>query len=217
MNENVINQGLYYLDWLLDHKAEFELLVLKKLGKEWADDIEWSGPRLLCIAGGFTRYDEHAVGQIGRNIELIRYQQFGGELLLLDLVNASSIVEPPTGPSGGVKTIEERFSQANKEMKNLYDSLDKYLLALGDDVQKKALKHYFAYRRIKNFACAEVFSGKIAVYVKVSPDDVTLEDGFTSDVRKTGHFGTGDLEITLKAPADLDKAIPLLAKSYEAS
>ncbi len=30
LNENVINQGLYYLDWLLDHKAEFELKVLKK-------------------------------------------------------------------------------------------------------------------------------------------------------------------------------------------
>ena len=28
LNENVINQGLYYLDWLLDHRAEFKLLVL---------------------------------------------------------------------------------------------------------------------------------------------------------------------------------------------
>ena len=31
VNENVINQGLFYLDWLLDHRAEFELLVMKKL------------------------------------------------------------------------------------------------------------------------------------------------------------------------------------------
>ena len=31
INENVINQGLYYLDWLLDHKAEFEFLVMNKL------------------------------------------------------------------------------------------------------------------------------------------------------------------------------------------
>src|SRR5665811_294737 len=30
INENVINQGLYYLDWLLDHRAEFELLVMKE-------------------------------------------------------------------------------------------------------------------------------------------------------------------------------------------
>ena len=24
-NQNVINQGLYYLDWLMDHRAEFQL------------------------------------------------------------------------------------------------------------------------------------------------------------------------------------------------
>jgi len=32
LNENVINQGLFYLDWLLDHKAEIKLLVLDKHG-----------------------------------------------------------------------------------------------------------------------------------------------------------------------------------------
>ena len=30
VNENVINQGLFYLDWLLDHKADFKLLVMDK-------------------------------------------------------------------------------------------------------------------------------------------------------------------------------------------
>lgn len=30
-NENVINQGLFYLNWLLDHKAEFTLLVMERL------------------------------------------------------------------------------------------------------------------------------------------------------------------------------------------
>lgn len=32
VNENVINQGLFYLDWLLDHKADFKLLVMEVLG-----------------------------------------------------------------------------------------------------------------------------------------------------------------------------------------
>ena len=53
-NENVINQGLFYLDWLLDHQAEFRWLVMEKLGRDAADSIEWSGTRLLCIAGDFT-------------------------------------------------------------------------------------------------------------------------------------------------------------------
>jgi hypothetical protein len=28
----VINQGLFYLDWLLDHRGEFELLIMKSSG-----------------------------------------------------------------------------------------------------------------------------------------------------------------------------------------
>ena len=33
LNENVITQGLFYLDWLMDHKAEFVLLVVKQPGQ----------------------------------------------------------------------------------------------------------------------------------------------------------------------------------------
>ncbi len=89
LNENVINQGLYYLDWLMDHQGEFTLEVMKRFGREIADDIDWSGPRLLCIAGDFTKYDEYAVHQIPRNIELLRYRRYGADLLVLDLVNVS--------------------------------------------------------------------------------------------------------------------------------
>lgn len=32
--------------------------------------IDWGSPRLLFIAGNFTKYDEHAVQQINHNIEL---------------------------------------------------------------------------------------------------------------------------------------------------
>src|SRR4051812_3957423 len=88
VNENVVSQGLFYLDWLLDHRKEFQWLVMEKLGSEVAKTVEWSGPRLLCIAGDFTRYDEHAVKQIARNIELMRYRRFGGDLLMLELVHA---------------------------------------------------------------------------------------------------------------------------------
>jgi hypothetical protein len=75
-NENVMNQGLFYLDWLLDHRAEFTLLAMKALGTDVEEKIDWSAPRLVCIAGDFTRYDEHAVSQIGRNIELYRYRWY---------------------------------------------------------------------------------------------------------------------------------------------
>ena len=222
-NENVINQGLYYMDWLLDHRAEFELLVLKKLGEEAAAAIDWSAPRLLCVAGGFTRYDEHAVQQMDRNIELIRYRHFGERLLMFELVNsASTEAETPAGsnsvtPTASQKTITDVLGGLEGSLQDLYQALRAYVAALGDDVQEKALKYYVAFKRLRNFACVEVHPNKatVCVYLKVDPDTTTLEPGFSRDVRNIGHYGTGDLEVTIRTQADLEKAKPLLQRSYE--
>lgn len=224
LNENVINQGLFYMDWLMDHKAEFELLVLKNVGKEESENIDWNNPRLLCIAGDFTKFDEHAVKQMNRNIELIRYRNFGEDLLLLELVNVTEAEEGSPASSSAskkqeYKTVSEYLESANRELTDLYYALRDFVMNLGDDVQEKTLKYYIAYKRIKNFACVEVHpqSNKLYVFVKVSPDEIELEEGFTRDVREIGHYGTGDLEITVRNQSDLEKAEPLILKSYEIS
>ncbi len=111
-NQNVINQGLYYLDWLLDHRGEFELLVTKAYGSSSAEQIDWSNPRLVCIASDFTKYDEHAVQQINRNIELLRYRRYdGGSLLLLELVNAVASESATATQAPGGKKIASNCHQ----------------------------------------------------------------------------------------------------------
>jgi predicted transport protein len=225
LNENVINQGLYYLDWLLDHKAEFELKTMKVLGLK-EDNIEWI-PRLLCIAGDFTKYDVHAVQQISRNIELIKYQKYGDELLLLELVNATNVQNSEelnltgkiTTTKPSQKTFEMNYNQSDIELRDLYDTLRAFIEALGDDVQVNKLKFYMAFKRISNFACVEIRpqARHITVYVKINPDSITLEPGFTRDVRNIGHYGTGDLEIIIKSGADLKKAEELISRSYDNS
>lgn len=233
--ENVINQGLFYLDWLMDHKAEFRWLVMEKLGKEAAQDIAWEGTRLLCIAADFTRYDQHAVQQIPRNIELLRYKLFGDDLLLLELVNAQSVpdataVKTTTAPTGGAptddtrprtaskdKTPAEQLELATPEIRELHAQTTAYLMALGDDVQEKPLKLYTAFRRLKNFACVIPYPNRLLVMLKLDPTTVNLEEGFSRDMREIGHWGTGDLELYLKTLADLDRAKPLIDRSYAAN
>lgn len=226
-NENVINQGLFYLDWLLDHRAEFQWLVMEKLGKDVAEQIDWAGTRLMCIAADFTRYDQHAVQQIPRNIELIRYKLFGDDLLLLDLVNSVSvsdasairvddgdIASPKAKPVGKDKTAEEQLAQAQPVIKELYATLVGHLMSLGDDVQERHLKLYVAFRRLKNFACVIPYRDKLLVMLKLDPDSVALEAGFSRDVRNIGTWGTGDLELCLRTPADMERARSLIDRSY---
>ena len=219
LNENVISQGLFYLDWLMDHQGEFTLQVLKVLGRECAEHVDWSGPRLLCIAGDFSRYDEYAVLQIPRNIELLRYRRYGGDLLLLELVRANSAAASPRRTAAAELNREKRDAiSANDEqavLQDVWESLKAFLLALGDDVQMKELEHYVAFRRLKNFACVKCRSRDLLVWVRLDPSGVRLEEGFSRDVSRIGHAGTGDVEIRIQNAADLEKARPLLIRSYQ--
>jgi len=121
--------------------------------------------------------------------------------------------------SAKYKTISAVMEELDASIIDRYEAVRAYLLALGDDVQETTLRYYIAFKRIKNFVCAEFrpTNAKILLYVKVDPVTVTLEPGFTRDVSGVGHYGTGDLEITLSKPEDLEKAKSLILRSYEDS
>lgn len=248
-NENVINQGLFYLDWLMDHQAEFKLLVLERYGRDAANAIEWGSPRLLCIAGDFTRYDEHAVAQINRNIDLIRYRHYTEGFLILEMINAVTAVNNTCNGQNSAavmnfqtsdttstkvvscvglhvsdsgkayKTFAGYMNDAPEDLKDLYQSLEDYLLALGDDVNKKVLKFYAAFKRIKNFACVEVRvnAKHLVVYVKLAPTPEMIVPGFTRDVTNIGHLGSGDLEIIISNKDSFERAKPFLEQSYHSN
>ncbi len=229
-NENVINQGLYYLDWLLDHQAEFKLLVLYRYGREIADTIQWRGTRVLCIAADFTKFDEHAVAQIGRNIELIRYKYFGSDLLLLEWLNPvqgnfSPISTPsPASTSAEVQDVSEQTEDntttvlqritMSDEQRILYEELCNFIQSLGDDVNIKELQHYVAFTRLKNFTCLTPMKGWFKIWLHLNPDSISLEEGFSRDVRAIGHLGTGDVEITLHSIDEMSKLKPLVERAY---
>lgn len=84
---------------------------------------------------------------------------------------------------------------------------------------KTARKDYYAYRRIRNFACVEIHpqTRKLLVYLKTDPKTITLEAGFTRDMSKIGYFGTGDLEVSIGSHGDFERAQPLIVTSYQAS
>lgn len=220
-NENVINQGLFYLDWLLDHKADFELLVMKQLGKEMSDKLEWSMPRLICVAGNFTKYDEYAVKQINRNIDLIRYKKFGDDLIMFELLNSSTvnpdklISHQTESKKPADKTFDEQLSGTTDKLRELYLTIRDYILSLGDDITENKLKLYVAFKKMRNVVCAEVYQKQILLHLKLNPDDFELEKNFTRDMRGVGHFGTGDLQISIKYKEDFEKAKPLIVKAYE--
>lgn len=223
VNENVINQGLFYLDWLLDHKADFKLLVMDVLGKEKAANIDWSMPCVICIANDFTKFDEHAVNQMQRNIKLVRYRKFGDNLIAFEHLNAPQ-VQPITYEEPQIKSssksgwkdkdFKQYFAEAGEKNQNIFYSIRDYVLSLGDDIAENQLKLYVAFKKAKNFVCVEVYQSQILCHLKLNPDTVDLVPGFIEDVRTKGHWGTGDLRLIIKSIEDFEKVKPLIDRAY---
>lgn len=220
-NENVINQGLFYLDWLLDHKADFQLLVNKKLGVEVANNIDWSVPCVICIAHDFTKYDIHAINQMQRNIKLVKYRKYDNGLILFEHLNApkvkpisESTINDNNMRSNTQKSHDEKLRSATNDMKNLYHTICDFIESLGDDIAQNQLKNYLAYKKAQNMVCIEIRNKQIILFLKLDPETVVLEEGFTSDMRNKGHHGTGDLQVTIKNATDFERAKHLLERAY---
>ncbi|MCZ1010835.1 DUF5655 domain-containing protein [Streptomyces lydicus] len=199
------------------------------LGAEAAESINWRRPRMVCIAAGFSHHDRVAVQRLPERIDLVRYRIFEGGLLSLLLVDSSpgfptaassrrsretvvgSAPAPVTPPPAGAGFVPEC-------LQDLYAELDDALTAWGE-VEVAPLRHYTAYRRLVNVASV-IFRPKheaILVYLRLDPDTVTLEQGFTRDMRGIGHLGTGDLEVRISSASDLERAGPLIRQAFEAA
>lgn len=220
-SENVINQSLYYLDWLVDHKADFAMLVQQKLGPNVA--IDWTSPRVLCIADSFSKYDAYAVQQIGRNIQLVQYRIFDGRFLLVDVVGGGQTAAGKskkagsaiaTTPEAAEYTVTGHLGKAQPRLREIADELREYVLQLGEDVTETPVKLYVAYRTTRNFCCLEIHHKHLFLYLTLDP---LLGAGcdFCRDVSSIGHFGTGDLEVRVTAETPLDRVRALIDLAYE--
>ena len=219
-NENVINQGLFYLNWLLEHKASFKLLVIEKLGLKASENIDWSMPRVICIAGDFNKYDEEAIKQINRNISLIRYKKFNNNLLMFELLNSNTVapIEDNDFQKKNTRyqtiTFSDNYEKAPKKILDIFQELEDYALSLGDDVSRNILKLYMAFKKIKNFATLEIYKTKILLNVRLNPDKFILTNKLR-DVREIGHWGCGDLQFIIDNENDIIFAKDLIKQSYD--
>ena len=231
-DSGVMSQAVSYLSWLDSAHHEFEALVKEKLGAEAAYAVDWRNPRMVCIAASFSHHDRVAVNRLNERIDLVRYRVFDGGLLGLMLIESApgSVRSAPSRrqrrdleetagagaedekPSGRATSVEVPAC-----LRDLYAELDEALTAWGE-VEVAPLMHYIAYRRMVNLASV-IFRPKhevIVVYLRLDPDTVQLEEGFSRDMRGVGHLGTGDLEVRISSASTFNKAEPLIRRALEA-
>ena len=233
-SSELINQSLFYLSWLRDHKGDFELACRRLIGEK--DEIDWSEIRVICIAPGYKKYDLHAVRVMGANIELWQYRMFEDNSIYLEeifkktttLLSSEEIgSKNPVMVAAGKKaaitratatySFDEHILNVEPEIKNIVADLRDFILSLDEAIVESPKKFYVAYKVLQNFVCIEVQKKKILLYLKVDPKAFKVLPKNTRDVTNIGHFGTGDFEFTLRSKEDLEVAQRLIKDSFEAT
>ena len=220
-SSDLINQSLFYLSWINDHRGDFEIAAQKSLGNDI--EVDWSDVRVICIAPNYKKYDLHAVQVMGANIELWSYRLFNNSTLYLDEVfrrntNKANSKSINVNKKQNVQidySVDERLEGKPEPIRELFYMAQEYIISLDSAIDEIPRKNYVAYKTSQNIVCIEVQKGRIFIYVKINPK--TLPDLPTTgtDVSNTGHFGTGDLQLDVKTEADLEIAKPFIKMAYQ--
>lgn len=229
-SSELINQSLFYLSWIHDHRGDFEIAVQKSLGN--GITIDWSDVRVICIAPNYKKYDLHAVQLMGINIELWKYRLFKNSTLYLEQVfqkgyspvTVDDSDKNPVMVAAGKKaaitratasyTFEEHIQGKPKKTKELVLLIQEFILGLDPQIEETPKKHYVAYKISQNILCMEVKMQKVMLYLKLNPKEIENPPSISRDVTDIGHFGTGDFEITIESEADFETAKPFIEMAY---
>ena len=225
-SSELINQSLFYLSWMQDHKGDFEIAVNKALGSNV--EVDWSDIRVICIAPNYKKYDLHAVQVMGANIELWTYRLFKNNCLYFEEVfqkSYPSVGGSSTEDSSNKKaalsrknesySLEHHFEGKPENILDIAYGVQEYLLGLDTAMDEVPKKHYIAYKISQNIVCMELQKQRVLLYVKLKPESIELQNGITRDVTNIGHYGTGNLEVSIKTIDELEIIKPLLLTAYQ--
>ena len=230
-SSELINQSLFYLHWIQDHKGDFEIAVQKALGNDI--NVDWSSVRVICIAPNYKKYDLHAVQVMGANIELWKYRLFTNNSLYLEEVfhntkpATASPVENDKNPvmvEAGKKaaqvratatyTFEEHLEGKSKQIQELIHSIREFVTGLDSAIEEVPKKFYVAYKASQNIVCVEAKSKNIKLFVKLKPSSISEPPASFRDVSNIGHYGTGDVEFTISTEEQFEEVKQYIEMAY---
>ena len=171
---------------------------------------------------------------MGVNIELWQYKLYNTNTLYFEEIFRKStvLVSPvtdtknknPVMVQAGKKaaqtrqtdsyTFEEHLNNCDEKFKKILQCLREFTLSIDEAVEETPKKLYIAYKVSQNFVCIEAKKSKILLFLKINPKEIKIpENG--RDVSNIGHFGTGDLEISINNIEEMEKSKEYIKNAFE--
>jgi predicted transport protein len=222
-NYSVVDQGLTYLNLMLQNKAEF-ILTYNETLKDilHSKDVDWSQSRVAFVSPSFTDNQISASDFKDFGIELWEIKQFENNTISINTIKKSSgapSIKPLLENSENLKAVkenikvyteEDHYSNGSDYTIELYEKFKSSILNLTDGIEILPQKYYIAFKKGSNISDIEIQKKSLKIFINAKKGTLDDPKDLVKDVSNIGHRGNGDYQIQIENDKDLEYIMSLI-------
>lgn len=228
-NTSVFDQGITYLNLMLQHKADFivEYNECKK-NQLKRTDVDWSQTRVAFVSPNFTENQIMATDFRDFSIELWEVKQYENGIIAITQIKKSKTAESIkqiATENTALKTVAEEIKTYTEEtllqgksddIVALYEQYKSAILNLVGDIEISPKKLYVAFKKDgRNIVDIEIRKSSIKLYLNTKKGTLDDPKKLARDISDIGHWGNGDYVINITDDSNLEYIMSLIKTLFK--
>ncbi len=226
-NYSVVDQGVSYLNLMLEYKADF-IVEYNETQKEnlKRSDVDWSQSKIIFVSPSFTDFQKQSSNFKDLAIELWEIKQFENDIVVINPIkkskSAPSIKNVQQNEESEINKIvkeivvydeEYHLKKYPQEVKELYETFKEAILNLDNAIEVISKKQYIAFKKQKNIADIVTLKSGLKIFLNIKKGDLDDPKKIIRDVSNIGHWGNGDYEIIVSDTKNLEYIMSLIKQA----
>ncbi|MCT4135388.1 hypothetical protein HZP67_00650 [Elizabethkingia anophelis] len=226
-NYSVVDQGVSYLNLMLEYKADFivEYNETQK-GNLKRSDVDWSQSKIIFVSPSFTDFQKQSSNFKDLAIELWEIKQFENDIVIINPIkkskSAPSIKQVQQNEESEISKLtkeivvyseDDHLNGKSDEMIELYESFKNAILNLSPDIEIIPKKMYIAFKLKNNIVDIRVQQNKIIFWINMKKGTLDDPKKITIDASTKGHYGNGDYELSVSNTNNLEYIMSLVKQA----
>jgi predicted transport protein len=224
-NSSVIDQGVSYLNLMLEHRAEFIVEYNESCHANLKrQDVDWTQSKMIFVSPSFTDFQKQSTNFKDLGIELWEMKRFQNDIIIINPIgktkSAPSIKQVQTAEKSEINTIakelktfdeDDHLKDKSDDVQELYEQFKNAILAMSPDLEINPKKLYIAFKKDKrNIVYINIQNKGLKIWLNAVKG--TLDDAkkLAKDVSNTGHWGNGDYELQASDTENLEYIMSLV-------
>lgn len=227
-NSSVVDQGISYLNLMLEYKADFiveynekQKVPLKR------NDVDWSQSKVIFVSPAFNDFQIQATNFKDLPIELWEVNRFDNDIITLNIINKLKSAPNIKAVSNEkreelsilkeIKVYQESDHLADKTdfIQELYESFRQAILNLDQNIEINVRKLYIAFKKDRNIADIRIQQKNLKIWINLPYGELDDPKNLAKNVSNTGHWGNGDYEITIESTQYLEYIMSLIKQAIK--